>query len=139
MSLIFFIHSGAASNVVALPTSSLITSSDTGTVFSGLKFDDDGNLYKRQAGGGYSVIDAWLLSGTASDFTLVSVLDVGDLSSGTDAGRSVILGTDRAYDVTISAPGSITATVTYDIELTADPGVSLANQTYIFRAIRVSK
>ena len=52
MSLTLFIHSGASSNVVALPTANLFRFGITGTVFSGLRFNSDGNLYARQAAGG---------------------------------------------------------------------------------------
>ncbi len=134
MSLTLFIGSGASTNIVALPTSILFNLGTTGTIFSGLKFDNDGNLYKRQAAGGYTSIGAWLLTGTAGDFTLVSTLDSGTLT--TDAGRSVTMGSDRAFDVQQSVDGLKLATLTYDIELTASPGVSLVNRSYNFRAER---
>jgi len=134
MSLSLFIHSGASSNIVALPAATLFRVGLSGTVFSGLKFDSDGNLYERQTSGGYSSLGPWLLSGSAGDFTLVRVIDIGSLT--TDAGASVTMGSDRAYDVQISGVGIITATVTYNIELTAAPGVSLVNRSYLFTAVR---
>lgn len=134
MSLTLFIHSGASTNIVALPTAILFNSGSTGTIFSGLKFDSDGNLYKRQANGGYSSIGAWLVSGSAGDFTLVSTIDSGTLT--TDAGRSVTMGSDRAFDIQLSIDGEKTTNMTYDIELTASPGVSLVNRSYPFSVIR---
>ena len=134
MSLTFFIGSGAPGNVVQLLPATLLTSAPSGTVYSGLKFDSDGNLYKRQANGGYTNIGAWLLSGSAGDFTLVKTIDVGSLT--TDAGTPVTMGSDREYDIRKTTNGRLTATVTYDIELSASPGVSLVNRTYGFAAER---
>jgi len=134
MSLTLFIHAGASGNVVLLPFANLNTQGIFGTIFSGLVFGSDGNIKKLQANGTETNVGAWLLSGSAGDFTLVSTIDSGSLTA--DAGRSVTMGSDRAFNVQQSVDGTKLATVTYDIELTASPGVSLVNRSYNFRAVR---
>ncbi len=134
MSLTFFIGSGASTNVVQLLSADLSREGESGTVFSGLRFDSDGNLYARQTAGGLSSLGAWLLSGTAGDFTLVRTIDSGSLT--TDAGASVTMGSDRDFDIQVNANRHKITQVTYDIELTAAPGVSLVNRTYTFEAER---
>ena len=131
MSLLLFINLGPGGNVVQLPESTLVRLGSDATIYSGLKFDTDGNLYARQTAGGWSSIGPWLLNGTAGDFTVVRTIDTGTLT--TDAGASVVMSAARTYDVQVTT-GSKESTVQFDIELTASPGVSLANRTYLFSA-----
>lgn len=137
MSLLFFTNSssaGASGDVATLPINDFTTQGFTGTVYSGVKFDNDGNIYERQAGGGWSSIGAWLLSGTASDFYIKRTIDTGSLTTDGGAGP-LILSTDRIYDLQRTTDGEDASRVTFSIVDIGD-SVVYANRTYRLNVIR---
>ncbi len=93
----------------------------TSPVFSGVKFDTDGNMYARQSGGGWSSIGAWLVRGTVTDYYVQTNLDSGTLT--TDAGDGVQMTTDRIYDVQDTDPSETNSVAVVTFELSTDaPG-----------------
>lgn len=95
----------------------------SGPSYSGVKFDIDGNMYKRQAAGGWSSIGAWLFKGVASDYYVQRVVDSGTLT--TDDGDGVQLTANRIYDIQQTAPFvTLEAVVTFELSTDA-PGTSV--------------
>ena len=95
----------------------------SGPSYSGVKFAIDGNMYRRQAAGGWSSIGAWLLKGVASDYYVQRVVESGTLT--TDDGDGVQLTTDRIYDIQQPVPFDVLAAlVTFEISTDA-PGASV--------------
>ena len=85
--------------------------------YSGVRFSSDGQMYAFQAEGGVTNIGSWLVSGTASDFYIVSTVDSGSLQ--TDPGRGPLqLNANRDFNCidTSYVGGAVTATVSFTIE-----------------------
>ena len=86
-------------------------------VYSGVRFSSDGNMYAYQAEGGVTNIGSWLVSGTNSDFYLVSTINAGTLT--VDEGRGPHqLNADADFYCLDTTPfgGAVTASVTFTIE-----------------------
>ena len=134
MSLIFFIHSGATVEAAQFIEHDFERRVPTGTVFSGLKLDSDGNLYARQGGGGYSSIGAWLINGANTGFFVKRVIDIGTLTTDGGAGP-IVLSSDREYDVQVTT-GTKSATVSFEIstDISGSPIVALI--THVFTATK---
>ena len=130
MSLIQFIHSGSAAEVVQFISHDFERSGKTGTIYSGIKLDDDGNIYARQTAGGWSSIGAWLLNGVNTGFFVKIVIDSGTLTTDGGAGP-IVLSSDRIYDVQ-SAVGIKTTTVSFEISNDISGSPVLAQVTHTF-------
>ena len=129
MSLMNFIHSGTESFAVVLPTQAFITVG-SGTVYSGLKIGTDGELYKRQAGGGWSRFATWLLIGTAANYYVSRTLIQGALT--TDAGAGPLqLNADRIYDIQRTSTGSVVK-LKFDIASDVSGSPIVATKYYSF-------
>jgi len=128
---------GDPGDTAQLLANDFTTQGFTGTIYSGLKLDADGNAYERQAAGGWSSIGAWLVNGTNSDFYVRRTIDSGSLT--TDAGGSVgdlrQLSTDRIWDVQKLNNGEKETNVTFTIVNSADNAI-FATRTYNFFANR---
>ncbi len=91
----------------------------SGEVFSGVKFDNDGNLYVLQSTGSYGLVTAWLVKGSASGFYLSRSIFSGSLD--TDAGTGwLVLSTDREYNISRAFLGVKRATVDFQISSESD-------------------
>ena len=132
MSLIQFIHSGVSAEVVQFISHDFSRIDESGTIYSGIKLDDDGNIYARQAGGGWSSIGAWLLNGVNTGFFVKRVIDSGTLTTDGGAGP-IVLSSDRIYDVQ-SAVGIKTTTVSFEISNDISGSPVLAQITHTFTA-----
>ena len=136
MSLLLFIGGSIGTGAGQLPVHNFYRESSTSTVYSGVKFGSDGNVYARQSGGGWSKIGTWLTDGTNSNFTITRTT-VGTLT--TDAGAGPLaLSSDRTYDVqdsTLSTTPAVTASVTFTLDKVS-PSATLAIRTYVFEALR---
>ena len=85
--------------------------------YSGVQFSSDGNIYAYQTEGGVTSIGTWLVSGTNSDYYLVTTIDSGALTN--DAGRGPLqLNTTRTYNCidTTTNGAAVEAIVTFTIE-----------------------
>ncbi len=130
-----FINQGASTEVVQFVSHNFSRVGETGTIYSGVKLDNDGNLYARQAAGGYTSIGSWLLNGVNSGFFVTRVIDSGTLT--TDAGAGpLVLSTDREYDVRRSGAGTKTATVSFEISDDVSGAPIRAMITYVFTATK---
>lgn len=128
MSLILTVRHGASSGAVTIVNVDFENSgSQAIPTYSGVRFGADGNMYKRQPGGGWSSIGAWLLNGTAGSYYLFRTVNSGSLS--TDGGDDVIMSTNRDYDVQDSSPGfgGKSASVTFTISTTTGTITEAAN------------
>ena len=95
----------------------------SGPSYSGVRFSIDGNMYRRQAAGGWSSIGAWLLKGAASDYYVQRTVESGTLTA--DGGDGAQLTTDRTYDIQQPAPfEALAALVTFELSTDA-PGTSV--------------
>lgn len=127
-----------AGAVTQLPVLTLLANvasqGETSTVYSGVRFGADGNIYKLQSSGGYSVVGQWLLNGTASDYYVARTVVTGSLVS--DSGNDVQLNTDRTYYVTdTTANGSsVQASVSFSITNSGGGTVYSGPRTYSFSA-----
>jgi len=117
MSLMFSMHGGSVTAAVQVPSGhNFYRTSASSPVFSGAKFDADGDVYAMSANGSWQQIGTWLIEGTNSDYYLVRSITAGTID--TDAGAGPLqLNTDREYYIEY-APlgGGRSATVTFQIE-----------------------
>ena len=104
-------------NSVRIPSSvDFGTFGTGGTVYSGVKFDSDGSVYRRQANGGWSRVGSWLYKGSAGSYYLARTINAGSLTTDSGAGPNLPFdGTDYIYDVQQSMLGSATAEVSFQI------------------------
>jgi len=134
MSLTLFIGgSGATPTGVHFISHVFVKAGTGGTVYSGLKIDADGDLYERQPGGGWSSFGTWLLSGTNSAFYVNRTINSGSLVTDSGTGSSIILSTDRTYDVQRTGQGGDISQVDFEIALVSDDSV-VASISYTFHA-----
>lgn len=115
---------------VQLPGISLGNRSLIPTVYSGIRFDDDGQIFIMDANGSWQSSDTWLLEGAASSYYLHRTIDTGTLSNDDGDARQLNTG-DLDYWVSNSVGWfTLTATVTFEI---ADDGIKsnvYATRTY---------
>ena len=137
MSLIQFIHQGPTAEAAQLIEHDFFRSGPAGTIYSGVKFDDDGNIYARQTGGGWSSLGAWLLNGANTGFFVKRNVDSGTLTTDGGAGP-IVLSSDRIYDVQISVNGIKTTTVSFEISNDVSGSPILAMITHVFTAEKES-
>jgi len=108
-------------DVIKIVTTHNFTTLGTGVdTYSGVRFAADGQMYAFQTEGGTTNIGSWLVSGTNSDFYVVSTIDAtGGDGLDTDAGRGPLqLNADRDFyckDTTTNSSAD-TATLTFTIE-----------------------
>ena len=137
MSLIQFIHKGTAPEVVQFITHDFSRIGEAGTIYSGIKFDNDGNIYARQTDGGWSSIGSWLLNGANSDFFVKRVVDTGTLTTDGGAGP-IVMSSDRIYDVQRSTLGIKTTAVSFEMSNDISGSPILAMITHTFTAFKDS-
>lgn len=128
-------HTGTGGDAATVPAASFARTGDV-TVYSGVKFDADGDVYARSALGGWQQVGTWLLNGTNSDFSVARTINSGSLT--TDAGAGDLqLNSDRSFDIQNSTPSSeSTATVTFVISNwnAGSPNVTYSTRAYTFTA-----
>ena len=98
MSLILTALSGdnAVTSAVEVPSGIDFDRTGSGFVYSGAKFDGDGNLYAMTATGAWQQVGTWLSVGAATAYHLTRTIIDGTLS--TDAGAGPLqMNTDREY------------------------------------------
>jgi len=135
MSLIFTPYGGSVADAVNMPANVFITFGVSGTVYSGVKFGADGNLYERQAAGGWSRFGTWLFSGLASTYYLSRTIDTGTLT--TDAGAGPLqMNTDRIYDIQETSNGIFTTDVSFDISNDVSGTPIIKSQSWQFEVQR---
>lgn len=135
MSLINVLHAGTASFAVALSSNSFATSLGSGTCYSGLKIDADGNLYERNAAGGWSRFGTWLFIGTAANYYVQRTVASGSLTTdaGGPAGSGLQLNADRIYDVQTGF-GEKEAVIKFEIATESAGTTIVATRSYTFFA-----
>ena len=127
-------HQGTGTVGVQIPVNDYTTFALTGTVYSGIKFDGDGNIYERTAAGNWSLVGPWRLSGAASTYDLDRTIDSGSLT--TDGGTGWLdMSTDRIYDVQQTVNGDKIANLTFSISNDAGSTI-LANRSILLIAQR---
>ena len=107
MTLLHIPHTNIGGDAGGLPSAILSNTGDPafGIIYSGIKFDADGDVYRRQVAGGWGRIGTWLLSGVNTDYSISRIINSGTLT--TDAGSGDLqLNTDRIFDVQNSTPSS---------------------------------
>ena len=124
MSLMRTILQSVADNTVSIPNTNFANfDPESGPIYSGVKFDNDGKVYKRQKNGGWSSYGTWLVKGAAGSYYIQRTIDSGTLT--TDGTDGVVLSTDRIYSILQSTPyATKTATVTFEISTDA-PGTTV--------------
>ena len=138
--MLFSMTSGANTEVVQLPVYTLFSNTGTsGTIYSGIRFGADGNLYRRQMGGGWSVFDQWLVNGLSSGFYVSRTVNSGTLTQ--DAGAGPLqMNTNRDYDVQTAVEQVVTASVSFSIssDISGTPVVA-GPRVYNFSATKFSE
>lgn len=129
---------GAGGDGAQLLTNGFFTQGFDVTIYSGVKFNANGDIEERQAtGGGWSKFGSWLVGGTNTTFWLRRSIGSGSLT--TDAGGSVgdlrQMDTTRIYDVQKNNNGTKICVVTFSIVNAADNAV-FATRSYTFEANR---
>ena len=135
MSLMPTLHDGTATAAIVLPSNVFFTSTSTGTCYSGLKIGSDGNLYERQAVGGWSRFGTWLFIGTAANYYVQRTVNSGSLTTdaGGPVGSGLQLNADRIYDVQTSYSDK-TTTVKFEIATESAGTTIVATRSYTFFA-----
>lgn len=131
---------GANSEVVQIPVfTGFSTTGMEGTIYSGVRFGSDGNLYRRQAAGGWSVFAQWLVNGTASNFYLSRTINDGTLTE--DAGSGQLqMNVNRDFDVQTAIEVEVTASVSFQLsdDVSGTPVVA-GPRVYNFSATKFSE
>jgi len=131
-------HTDQAVDAAVIPALDLERTGSQATVHSGIRFDSDGDIYAKSAGGSWNRVGTWLLSGTNTDFSVNRTIDSGTLT--TDAGSGDLqLNADRTFDVQNSVPASDnTADVTFQIQNWngGSPNTTYSTRTLRLRAIK---
>ena len=119
--------------LVQLPGISLGNTRE-GVCYSGIRFDNDGNIYKMDAAGNWQYAAAWLLSGAAGDYYLHRTINYGTLN--TDDGTAVQMNTaDIDYWLSYGVPwDGDTASITFEIADDASKTTVYATRTYFLSA-----
>jgi len=128
---------GGGSGVsVQLPAIVLGNVSTITTVYSGIRFDNDGQIFIMNDTGSWQSEDIWLLEGAASSYYLHRTINTGILSNDDGDARQLNTG-DLDYWISNSVEWfTQTASVTFEI---ADDGVKTtvyATKTYQIRAYK---
>jgi len=127
-------HAGVPGDSANIPALDLERTGSSGTVYSGIRFDSDGDIYAASPTGTYNRVGTWLLSGTNTDFSVNRTIDAGTLT--TDAGSGDLqLNADRTFDVQQATPGADKTTdVTFQIR---NWNGGSPNATYSTRQLRL--
>ncbi len=128
---------GAVTGVNIVSTT-IISFSTSGTVYSGVRFGSDGVLYRFQPNGGVSALPLqWLLSGTASDYYVSRTVGSGTLD--VDAGAGPLqLNANRDYNIQNSMIGIETAEVFFEIASDVSGSPVVGEGTITFQAEKES-
>lgn len=102
--------------------------------YSGLRFDNDGQIYRMSGGGAWNATATWLLDGAASSFYLFRTVDTGSLTNDDGDGTQMNTADIDFWVSTTTEWFTKTAKVTFNI--TSDAGGSnvLATRQYTFSA-----
>jgi hypothetical protein len=88
---------------VQLPTINLYNGGN-GTIYSGIRFDNDGKIYKMSSSGIWQYTADWLLSGAVGDYYLATTLDLGTLTNDDGRGPTVMSTANIDYWIASSVP-----------------------------------
>lgn len=104
------------------------------TVYSGIRWDSDGGIYRMDPNGNFQYDSDWLLSGAASTYYLQRTIDDGTLTN--DDGDGVQLNTDNLdYWITNSLTWfTRVAKVTFGISTDAPGSNLIASRQYTLSA-----
>ena len=83
---------GGSGAAVQLPLINVGNDGTSSPVYSGLRFDSDGNIYRMSATGTWQAEATWLLEGAASTYYLFRTVNTGSLTN--DDGDGNQLSTD---------------------------------------------
>ncbi|GAF68642.1 unnamed protein product [marine sediment metagenome] len=138
MSLIRTLHGGATGEAVQIPDRVFIQVGYDKPCHAGVKFDADGDIYSKQANGGWSKVATWLLVGGSGDFYLSRVIDSGSLD--TDAGAGpLLMSTDREYSLEDGIFGGLedgeSAQVSFEISTDVSGSPVAAANSYNIAAV----
>ena len=124
---------GAVTGVNIVSTT-IISFSTEGTVYSGVRFGSDGVLYRFQPNGGVSSLPLqWLLSGTASNYYLQRTINSGTLD--TDAGTGWLqLNSNRDFNIQNTMIGIEEAEIYFEISSDMSGTPVVGDGTITFRA-----
>ncbi len=105
----------------------------SGTVYSGVQFNSNGNIARRQPGPGgpWAVVGVWLSVGVNTAFHIHRTVDSGTLT--TDGGDDLVLSSNRVYDIQV-ATGQKEAVVTFRISNVAD-SITYDTRAYSFSGL----
>lgn len=135
MSLMYVPRGGVTADPVRIIANDFYTFGQNATIYSGARFGADGNIYERQANGGWSNIGSWLMNGTAATYYLLRTIDSGTLT--TDAGAGPLqMNANLDYDIQKNGDGYKTTTVTFQISNDVSGSPIVTTRTYIFEAER---
>ena len=123
--------------VVQTPAIDLSNQGTNTTVYSGIRWDSDGDIYKLSTSGAWNSAATWLLSGAASSYYLFRTVDSGTLDVDDGDGNQLNTG-DLDYSIANSVAWfTKTAQVTFSIaDDTAGSNV-LASRQYSLVAYRI--
>jgi|GEM_PF-6842469 len=122
--------------LVQLPAISLSNSSSASIVYSGIRFDNDGKIYKMSAGGTWQYAADWLLSGVVADYWLHRTILTGTFTG--DDGDALQLNTgDLDYYLQNSVEWFARGgTINFEIADDASKTNVYATHTYAFSAYK---
>lgn len=126
--------------VVQLPAVDLSNESSVAPVYSGIRFDSDGKIYKMSTGGIWQYAGVvWLLSGAASDYWLHRTIVSGTFTN--DDGDALQLNTD---DLDYWMQNSVNwftkqGSITFEIADDAIKTTVYATRTYNFSAYHIGE
>jgi hypothetical protein len=103
-------------------------------VYSGAKFDGDGDVYAYSATGSWQRIGTWLVAGAATGYYISRTVDSGSLN--VDAGAGPLqMNTDREYSISWGpVASSKTAAISFQISSDVSGSPIVATGSYTFEA-----
>ena len=91
------------------------------TIYSGIKIDADGYVYRRSTYGTWQNVSPWLLNGSASTYYVSMTINSGTLTTSSGTGP-LQCSTDRSWEISgSSTPKTATITLTLADNTTGAP------------------
>jgi hypothetical protein len=123
-----------AGTPVQLPGINFNTDGTNNPVYSGVRFDSDGKIYKTDAAGNWQYAADWLLDGAASDYYLWRTIESGTFTQDDGDGNQLNTG-DLDYYLTNSVDWFFrTGSITFKISDDSAGSNILVTRLYSFSA-----
>lgn len=128
-------NKAAAAAGVQLPTVDTNNDRVGGICYAGMRFDNDGKIYRADINGNWQYAADWLLSGVVGDYYLARTIDQGTLTNDDGAGPTVMSTANQDYYIASAVPWFLRVTkVTFKISDDSAGSNVIVSKQYTFQA-----